>query len=214
VHHPDQDVRDRARRRADLFTPLAKAWPTDQGVLAASTALQVFGGMGFVEETGIAQRYRDVRIAPIYEGTNGIQAIDLVGRKVARDGGMAMNELLADVDATLSAASDATLSPSAAAAAAVADAATSLARAAESLRQATEWVVAHPGSADVLAGATAYLALAASVAAGNFMVRQALLGDPLDIARTTVFAAEHLDRVAALGAIRVGADVLATGLGI
>ncbi len=205
ANHPDQDVRDRARRRVDLFTPLAKAWPTDQGVLAASTALQVFGGMGFVEETGIAQRYRDIRIAPIYEGTNGIQAIDLVGRKVARDGGIAMGELLAEVDGTLAAAG---------AVPALSAAVESLGRAADSLRQATQWVVANPGSADVLAGATAYLALAASVAAGELMVRHALVGDDVDIARTTVFAAEHLDRVAPLATIQVGADLLAAGLGI
>src|SRR5262249_39873693 len=73
--------------RGDLLTPIAKAWPTDEGVRLASVAIQVHGGAGYVEETGVAQRLRDVRIAPIYEGTNGIQAIDLAMRKVRRDGG-------------------------------------------------------------------------------------------------------------------------------
>ncbi len=76
-----------ARALADLLTPLAKAYATDLGIEIASLGIQVHGGMGFVEETGAAQHYRDARIAPIYEGTNGIQAADLVGRKLAMDGG-------------------------------------------------------------------------------------------------------------------------------
>ena len=80
------DDRGRARRaprpRQELLTPIAKAWSTDVGVEVASLGVQVHGGMGFIEETGAAQHYRDARIAPIYEGTNGIQAIDLVGRKL------------------------------------------------------------------------------------------------------------------------------------
>ena len=74
-----------AQRRADLLIPVVKAWCTDLGVAVASTGIQVHGGMGFIEETGAAQHLRDARIAPIYEGTNGIQANDLVGRKLARD---------------------------------------------------------------------------------------------------------------------------------
>jgi len=76
-----------ARGLADLLTPLSKAYATDMGIEIASLGIQVHGGMGFVEETGAAQHYRDARIAPIYEGTNGIQAADLVGRKLAMDGG-------------------------------------------------------------------------------------------------------------------------------
>ena len=75
--------RDAAQLRQELLTPIAKAWSTDMGVEAASAALQVHGGMGFIEETGAAQYYRDARILPIYEGTNGIHAIDLMGRKLA-----------------------------------------------------------------------------------------------------------------------------------
>ena len=75
-----------ARARADLLTPLVKAYGTDVGVEVTSLAVQVHGGMGYVEETGAAQHYRDARISPIYEGTNGIQAADLVGRKLGAGG--------------------------------------------------------------------------------------------------------------------------------
>ena len=83
---------------ADILTPITKGWGTDVGVELTSLAVQVHGGMGYVEETGVAQHYRDIRIAPIYEGTNGIQAIDLVGRKLGLRGGAA-------IDATTSTAS-------------------------------------------------------------------------------------------------------------
>ncbi len=97
--HKAEDAEERAAAQgeADLLTPISKAWATDMGVKAASTALQVFGGMGFVEETGIAQLYRDVRIAPIYEGTNGIQALDLAGRKLHQDGGAHWRALIAEM---------------------------------------------------------------------------------------------------------------------
>jgi len=88
-----------ARSRADLLTPLVKAWGTDAGVEVASLGVQVHGGMGYVEETGAAQYLRDVQIAPIYEGTNGIQAADLVGRKLGLDGGEAFASLIADIRA-------------------------------------------------------------------------------------------------------------------
>ncbi len=85
-----------AKARLDLLTPLAKAYGTDVGCEIASLGVQIHGGMGFVEETGAAQHYRDIRIAPIYEGTNGIQAADLVGRKLTGDGGAALKSLIAD----------------------------------------------------------------------------------------------------------------------
>lgn len=102
-HHPDERVRAAARARADLLTPVCKAWCTDRAVEVVSTAMQVFGGMGFIEEAGIAQLYRDVRITPIYEGTNGIQAIDLVQRKLLRDKGAAVQDLLAEARTTVEA---------------------------------------------------------------------------------------------------------------
>jgi alkylation response protein AidB-like acyl-CoA dehydrogenase len=88
-----------AAARAEVLTPLAKAWGTDVGCEVASLGVQVHGGMGYIEETGAAQHLRDARIAPIYEGTNGIQAADLVARKLDLDGGLAFDGLLADIDA-------------------------------------------------------------------------------------------------------------------
>ena len=88
-----------AKIRADLLTPMAKAYGTDVGCHVADMGIQVHGGMGFVEETGAAQYMRDARIAPIYEGTNGIQAADLVGRKLAGDGGAGLASLIADIRA-------------------------------------------------------------------------------------------------------------------
>ncbi|HMC90883.1 MAG TPA: acyl-CoA dehydrogenase family protein, partial [Allosphingosinicella sp.] len=88
-----------AKLRADLLTPLVKAYGTDVGCEVASLGVQVHGGMGFIEETGAAQHYRDARIAPIYEGTNGIQAADLVGRKLGLEGGQVLARLLADISA-------------------------------------------------------------------------------------------------------------------
>ena len=86
-----------ARARADLLTPLTKAYGTDVGVEVTSLGIQVHGGMGFIEETGAAQHYRDARISPIYEGTNGIQAADLVGRKLGLSGGAVTADLLAEI---------------------------------------------------------------------------------------------------------------------
>lgn len=88
-----------ASMRADILTPMVKAWCTDVGCEVASLGIQVHGGMGYVEETGAAQHLRDARIAPIYEGTNGIQAADLVGRKLGLDGGLAFDGLIADIRA-------------------------------------------------------------------------------------------------------------------
>ncbi len=97
---PDEAARDQSQTRLELMTPVAKAWCTDRGVEIASLGVQVHGGMGFIEETGAAQHYRDSRINPIYEGTNGIQSLDLATRKLSRDGGAAVRELIADIKAT------------------------------------------------------------------------------------------------------------------
>ncbi|NLA37394.1 MAG: acyl-CoA dehydrogenase, partial [Actinobacteria bacterium] len=89
---PDEDERTKWAEIAELITPVTKAWCTDVGMEITSTAIQVFGGMGFIEESGVAQHFRDMRIAPIYEGTNGIQAMDLVGRKLPIRMGGLVNE--------------------------------------------------------------------------------------------------------------------------
>jgi alkylation response protein AidB-like acyl-CoA dehydrogenase len=96
AHHPDEAVRDAEADIAGILTPVSKAWGTDLGVDMASLAIQVHGGVGYVEETGIARLWRDSRIAPIYEGTNGIQAIDLLTRKLPLSGGDAIHGLLAE----------------------------------------------------------------------------------------------------------------------
>uniref|UniRef100_UPI00333F95B9 acyl-CoA dehydrogenase n=1 Tax=Castellaniella defragrans TaxID=75697 RepID=UPI00333F95B9 len=96
-HAADPAERAAAQRRVELLTPILKGWSTESAIELTSMAIQVFGGMGFIEETGVSQCLRDVRITPIYEGTTAIQAADLAGRKVARDGGDALNALLADI---------------------------------------------------------------------------------------------------------------------
>jgi alkylation response protein AidB-like acyl-CoA dehydrogenase len=95
-----EDERAAAKARQELLTPIAKAWSTDVGAEVASLGVQVHGGMGFIEETGAAQYYRDARIAPIYEGTNGIQALDLIGRKLRLNGGATMGALCAEMALT------------------------------------------------------------------------------------------------------------------
>jgi len=168
--HPDRDIAKAAQRRVDLLIPVAKAWCTDMAVDICSTNVQVHGGMGFIEETGAAQHYRDARITPIYEGANGIQALDLVGRKVARDGGAAAREMLADLDATLAAlkedGDDLTLTAIH----------RSLSTGRDTLAEATEWVVATMPS-DAASGASPsaiYLELFGLVTGGWMMARSAL----------------------------------------
>jgi alkylation response protein AidB-like acyl-CoA dehydrogenase len=99
-HGADADTRRRSLTRLELLTPIAKGWCSEVGQEVTSLGVQVHGGMGFIEETGAAQHFRDARIITIYEGTTGIQANDLVGRKILRDGGAAMRALLDDIAAT------------------------------------------------------------------------------------------------------------------
>ncbi|MGH7185772.1 MAG: acyl-CoA dehydrogenase, partial [Pseudomonadota bacterium] len=99
--HPDTEIRGRNQARVDLLTPVVKSWLTDCGCELASLGVQVHGGMGYIEEAGAAQFFRDVRITPIYEGTNGIQALDLLTRKLLRDEGAAVAALLAEMEVTL-----------------------------------------------------------------------------------------------------------------
>ena len=159
-----KDERAAARARQELLTPIAKAWSTDVGVEVASLGIQVHGGMGFIEETGAAQHYRDARIAPIYEGTNGIQANDLVGRKIGMAEGAVMRELCAEMMLTAQALTDT---------AELAVVGKRLAQGAAALEHATAWVVAH-GGADALTAATPYLKLAGDVIGGWMLGRQAL----------------------------------------
>src|SRR5258708_15129738 len=96
-HHPDASERQRCQSLVDLLIPVVKGWSTEMGIEVASLGIQVHGGMGFIEETGAAQHLRDARITTIYEGTTGIQANDLVGRKMGREGGRTALSLLAEI---------------------------------------------------------------------------------------------------------------------
>ena len=174
-HHPQAETRERQQRRVDLLIPVVKAWCTDLGVDIASIGVQVHGGMGFIEETGAAQHLRDARIAPIYEGTNGIQANDLLGRKLLRDRGAAARELIAEmrtVDAALA------VRPGEALAALRRP----LAAGIDALDSATAWLVEHaagdaPGA---FAGAVPYLTLMGTVAGGWLMAKSALAAGGAD----------------------------------
>jgi len=164
-HDPDETARVRAANRAALLTPVAKAWSTDLGVELTSLGLQIHGGMGYIEETGAAQHFRDVRIAPIYEGTNGIQAVDLVMRKVPLDGGSVVRGYLAemgDFAGELSAAGSRLGSIGGALEEAIGD-----------LRETTEWLLAVDSPNDALAGATPYLLQFGVVAGGYYLARLA-----------------------------------------
>jgi len=166
--HPDKASRAAAKARIDLLTPVVKAWCTDLGVETASLGVQVHGGMGFIEETGAAQHYRDARIAPIYEGTNGIQAIDLVMRKVLLDGGAAARAYIAELREELSTVDEARLVTASALPA-------RLSKAIDALEDVTAWLI-EKGAKDqtlALAGATPYLRLFGTVAGGAAMARAA-----------------------------------------
>lgn len=167
-HETDPSAQSLAQRQVDLLTPIVKAWSTDQGCQVASTGLQIHGGMGFIEETGAAQYYRDARITPIYEGTNGIQALDLATRKITRDDGLAMDELLTSMRATCDALDGLPGD----------DAAVIKSRLEESiaaLDRATKRMIAAKGSDSAFAQAVAvpYLELAGLTAGGWMLARAA-----------------------------------------
>ena len=164
----DEETRAAAKLREELLTPIAKAWSTDVGVEVASLGVQIHGGMGFIEETGAAQHYRDARITPIYEGTNGIQAIDLIGRKLGLADGQAVADLMDDIRDTIEAlkAADASLAPVAGRLEAALNAAAS----------ATAWLVERRARSmpDALSGATAYLKLLGDTVGGWMLAKGAL----------------------------------------
>lgn len=158
-----------AQAKAALLTPIAKAFSTDIGCEVASMGVQIHGGMGFVEETGAAQYYRDARILPIYEGTNGIQAIDLVTRKLPLAGGKVMEAYLAELKAT----ADAVRASNQPAFGRMGE---RLGEAVAELTRATVWMgkalSTNPNAA--LAGATPYLRLFGLAAGGHYLARGAL----------------------------------------
>ena len=158
-----------AHARASLLTPVAKAFSSDVGVEVASLGVQVHGGMGFIEETGAAQLLRDARIAPIYEGTNGIQAIDLVTRKLPLAGGAVVEAFLSELRGIVDAV-NATNDP------ALGWSGLRLEEAVESLTRATRWMLARVQKEpnEALAGATPYLRLFGLTTGGCLLAQQAL----------------------------------------
>jgi acyl-CoA dehydrogenase len=156
-----------AHERASLLTPVAKAFSTDIGIEVASLGVQVHGGMGYVEETGAAQHFRDARIAAIYEGTNGIQAIDLVARKVPLHGGKTVALYLDELRQTVKAV-QASNAP------AFGETAARLGEAVDSLGRATQWILAQKSPEAALAGATPYLRMFGNAAGGCMLAEQAL----------------------------------------
>jgi alkylation response protein AidB-like acyl-CoA dehydrogenase len=165
----DQDAKDRHARRFALLTPVVKAWCTELAQELTSLGIQVHGGMGYIEETGAAQHFRDARIITIYEGTTGIQANDFVGRKLIKDNGAAVGELLAEMRATVT-------ELSATAAAELQAIRKQLAAGIEALDQAVRWLLGRHQQDQNLPGAVAVnlLMLAGTVCAGWQMARAAL----------------------------------------
>jgi alkylation response protein AidB-like acyl-CoA dehydrogenase len=204
-HALDAETRQRNDEIAALLTPLAKAWSTDTGFDVTSIGVQIHGGMGFIEETGAAQHLRDARIAMIYEGTNGIQAMDLVGRKLGMRGGAVVLDHFARIRADLDTVTDGPLLASR----------DSIAAAVEAAESATRYLAGITKVDDALAGATPYLRLLSMLTAAHLMLRSAVLasGTPRADAqlRTSRFFCEQLLPTAAalLPSITAGAEALA-----
>lgn len=203
-----------AKRREELLTPIAKAWSTDIGVEVASLGIQVHGGMGYIEETGAAQHLRDARITPIYEGTNAIQAIDLVGRKLNMDGGAAFDELFSDIVQTIEACTTSShpdLPP-------LGD---RLQDSLDAMREAVDWLK-EADMKDRLAGATPFLTLAGETVGGWLLCVGAVaarrrqkenIGDPAFAAQRIALANFYAEAVMTLAPSRVddvtmGADMI------
>lgn len=166
-HHADAQIAEKHRRYVDLLMPVAKGWCTEVGNDICDEAIQVFGGMGFVEETGVAQLFRDARIMTIYEGTTGIQANDLLGRKILRENGATLRELLLDIRTTGKALEQV---------AELQDLATDLDELATQLDVTADWVLAQDQAriADLYGGATPLLHLMGTVCGGWQLTRMAL----------------------------------------
>jgi alkylation response protein AidB-like acyl-CoA dehydrogenase len=201
----DAAARADYQAQVDLLIPIAKAWSTDRGVAAASIGVQIHGGAGFIEQTGVAQFYRDARIAPIYEGTNGIQAMDLLGRKLLRDDGIAAQNLIKAMTATvnsLAAAQDLHLR----------SLAEPLKAATTALTQATQHLLnLRNAPAEAFAGATPYLDLFGLTLGGWLLARSARVavetGDPIadgKLAVTQFYMTNLLPQAAAQAAAVIG----------
>jgi len=170
--HPDKTVRQHTQAFVDLLIPVVKGWSTETGIEVASLGVQVHGGMGFIEETGAAQHYRDARITTIYEGTTGIQANDLVGRKIAREGGATAKALLGELrkfDGELAKSANADIQALRA----------SLASGVRAASDCVDFILAHAGKDPrvAFAGAVPFLKLMGVVCGGWQMARAALIAE-------------------------------------
>lgn len=167
-HSSDVAARQVHQSRVDLLIPVVKGWSTEIGIEVASLGVQVHGGMGYIEETGAAQYLRDARIATIYEGTTGIQAADLAGRKLSMDQGATMQALLDEINATLQALAQGAGDD-------LAVIGTELRAGVDALAQATQWVLNSRDPSAVMAVSVDYLMLVGYVCGGWQMARAALL---------------------------------------
>jgi butyryl-CoA dehydrogenase len=172
LYHADEGVRKSKQAYYEFLVPLVKGWITEASLAVTSDGVQVHGGMGFIEETGAAQYYRDSRILTIYEGTTAIQANDLVGRKTARDGGAVAKSVINEIrkfDEELGASSSAD----------IAAIRKQLAAATTAMEEVVNYVVGNLKSdvRGVFAGSVLYLKLAGSVVAGWQMARAALISE-------------------------------------
>ncbi|MDA0275069.1 MAG: acyl-CoA dehydrogenase, partial [Proteobacteria bacterium] len=172
ARHPDKETRARNQAFVELMIPVVKGWSTETGIEVASLGVQVHGGMGFVEETGAAQHLRDARITTIYEGTTGIQANDLMGRKIAREGGVTVKgwlALLAQFDGELAQSKNVDVRALRAA----------LAAGAKGVAECVEYVLATAGKDPnaVFSGAVPFLKLMGITAGGWQMARAALIAE-------------------------------------
>lgn len=209
----DKAEKAKAMGEADLLTPISKAYATDIGVEAASLAVQIHGGMGFVEETGVAQHYRDARIAPIYEGTNGIQALDLAGRKLNAEGGAHWRAL---VEEMRTAANDLGRS--------MEGSKSVLLEGIDALEEAAKTLFSNGFEqiVDTAAGATPYLRLFGTVLGAHLLTQQAVEaerrlasneGNPTFLKSKITVARFYVEQIlpsatALLGPIRAGAHTL------
>jgi alkylation response protein AidB-like acyl-CoA dehydrogenase len=171
----DEGRKAAAQARLDLMTPIVKGWCTETGQVLASLGLQVHGGMGYVEETGAAQHFRDARITTIYEGTTGIQAGDLIGRKILRDRGQSLQAFIADVTET-----DAALARHADS---LANIRAELQKACQALVGATQWLFGNFSKDANIPGAVSY----------NFLMLMGTVAGGWQLARAAVVAADHLN---------------------
>ena len=168
--HPDMGTRARHQAFADLMIPVVKGWCTENSIEIASLGIQIHGGMGFIEETGVAQQLRDARITTIYEGTTGIQANDLLGRKLGRDSGSAAQAFIAELQG---------LSPELAKSARFSSTAAVYSAAIEALQRSVEYAVSNFGKdgGGVSVGAVPLLKLMGITAGGWALLRSGLIAE-------------------------------------